>query len=58
MSMKETIVTAMLCAVLAGMAVLWRPAGDKVPRPEFAGSAMARSEQEESNERNTGNRSA
>lgn len=56
--MKETIVTAMLCAVLAGMAVLWRPAGDKVPRPEFAGSAMARSEQEESNERNTGNRSA
>lgn len=30
--MKETIVTAMLCAVLAGMAVLWRPAGDKAPR--------------------------
>ena len=43
--MKETIVTAMLCAVLAGMAVLWRPAGDKAPRPEFAGSPMAETEE-------------
>ena len=43
--MKETIVTAILCAVLAGMAVLWRPAGDKAPRPEFADSPMAETEE-------------
>ena len=41
MSMKETIVTAILCAVLVGMAFLWRPAGDSTPRPEFYGSPMA-----------------
>lgn len=43
--MKEMLATAMLCAVLAGMAVLWRPAGDKAPRPEFAGSPMAETEE-------------
>lgn len=45
MSMKETIVTAILCAVMVGMAVLWRPAEEKAPRPEFAGSPMAETEE-------------
>lgn len=39
------LAAAILCAVLAGMAVLWRPAGDKAPRPEFAGSPMAETEE-------------
>lgn len=43
--MKEMLAAAMLCVVLAGMAVLWRPAGDKAPRPEFAGSPMAEKEE-------------
>ena len=43
--MKEMLAAAMLCAVLAGMAVLWRPTGDKAPRPEFAGSPMAETEE-------------
>lgn len=43
--MKEMLAAAMLCAVLVGMAVLWRPAGDKAPWPEFAGSPMAETEE-------------
>ena len=43
--MKEVLAAAILCAVLAGMAFLWRPAGDKAPRPEFAGSPMAETEE-------------
>ena len=38
--MKEIIAVAILCAVLAGMAFLWRPAGDKTPRPEFPGGTI------------------
>ena len=43
--MKEMLAAAMLCAVLAGMAVLWRAAGEEGPPPANAGGPQAHKEE-------------
>lgn len=43
--MREKIILGALCAIIALLAIGWRPAGDKAPRPEFAGGPMAETEE-------------